>query len=70
MITDYLSCLLVQGLILLILNEINEPIVYVYRALYPIVWISILLFSLGEVGVRHSNVARRGTYFCLLRQLG
>ena len=65
MITDYLSCLLVQGLILLILNEINEPIVYVYRALYPIVWISILLFSLGEVRVTHSNAARRRTCLSL-----
>ncbi|CAF1577882.1 unnamed protein product [Adineta ricciae] len=38
----------ILGIILLILNQINEPLMYVYRALYPIVWFSILMFCLGQ----------------------
>jgi hypothetical protein len=36
-------------MILLLANENNEPLTYTYRALYPIVWFSILMFCLGEV---------------------
>ncbi|CAF3176894.1 unnamed protein product [Rotaria socialis] len=38
----------ILGIILLMANEIKEPIMYAYRALYPMVWFSILLFCLGE----------------------
>jgi hypothetical protein len=37
------------------LNEIKEPIMYVYRALYPVVWFSILLFCLGQVKLKFLN---------------
>ncbi|UJR23617.1 hypothetical protein I4U23_026603 [Adineta vaga] len=38
----------ILGLILLMLNQINKPLMYVYRGLYPIVWFSILIFCLAQ----------------------
>lgn len=33
----------------MVLNEIKDPLFMVYRALYPLVWFSILVFCLGQV---------------------
>ncbi|CAF2416083.1 unnamed protein product [Rotaria sp. Silwood2] len=38
----------ILGIILFMVNEIKEPIMYAYRILYPIVWFSILMCCLGQ----------------------
>ncbi len=36
-------------MILLMVNEKSDSLTYTYRALYPVIWISILMFCLGQV---------------------
>jgi len=38
----------ILGIILFMVNEMSDALTYTYRALYPIVWIAILIFCLGQ----------------------
>ncbi|CAF1231251.1 unnamed protein product [Didymodactylos carnosus] len=39
---------IVLGLVILIFNRIDQPLVWTYRAIYPLVWICILGFCLAQ----------------------
>ncbi len=51
-------------------NEKNDALTYTYRALYPIVWFSILIFSLGQVSFSKIIYISKIYSFCLIKLLG
>lgn len=41
--------LLIEGIILFVQVRVSDPLVYIYRGLYPLIWLSILIFCLSLV---------------------